>query len=165
MTPQTAKTWARRVVLVALAGVLWWGLSDLRFRRVEGGDWSTPGFPPGSLLFVTDALEEGEWIRDCLYFATYPANDNTVWRLVRLVGLPGDTVEVVGSEVRVAGRAVALHPHEVAEWPAIVPEDEAVVLTDQSASQTVHPVHPDSRALGPVPLRMLRQRVAGWLPF
>lgn len=165
VSPRSAQRWVRRLVFVALAAVLYFGLRDLRFRTVAEGDRGTPELPPGTRVFVTTPHQDGEWIRGALYFARYPTENGTTLRLVRMVGLPGDSVVVDENGVRVGGERVEVSISVGRSWPAQVPADGALVLTDRDDRQSVHEVHPDSRTLGPVPLAMLETRVAGVLPF
>lgn len=160
--------WVRRGVLVAVALLLWWGLRDLRFVVVAQDDWSTPGMGPGRKALVRavagpEDLEVGE-----LYFAAYrwpPEAESLELRLVRLIGAPGERVEVEGEEVRVGGRRISVPSYCGRLWPALLASDQCLVLTDEPFVAPPRRLHPDSRELGSIAVEGLHYRVAGVLPF
>lgn len=85
--------------------------------------------------------------RGRVVFFPHPGRDD-FWLAKRVVGLPGETVEIDGGEVRVDGRVLA-EPWTVdptdppGRWP--VPEAHLFVLSDAR-----HRTRADSRTFGPI---------------
>jgi hypothetical protein len=105
-------------------------------------------------------------VPQALYFAIYQwPEEELSYRLVRLVGLPGEAVETWDDRVSVGGRLVPVPAAVVVGWPAIVPDEHCLVLTDQMDGIGERRVHPDSRALGPIHVDGVSFRVVGSLPF
>jgi len=132
--------------------------TEFDLDRTATDDDGILGVPGGTLLLTqpfggrptTDHI-------DALFLMLTPAfsKDRLKMQLVRLVGLPGETVEVDGVRVRVGGRVLPMPPSAIhAPWPDTIGEDSCLVLTDHPQSRCV-----DSRMLGEIPIPALRKRV------
>ncbi|MBL8842436.1 MAG: hypothetical protein JNL90_13030 [Planctomycetes bacterium] len=166
-----------RIVVLLLGGALvFFGLRDLRFVAIAADDDSTPSIEAGGKAVVkTLADDDFELERDALYLfdRTGDATEIGELRLARLLGLPGDVVQreplVVAAGERAErtrvriGAAERVVPTELAELlPDVVPAGRVLLFTDNPACR-----HPDSRALGPLPIERLKLRVVasfGLLP-
>lgn len=158
----------RRIGLLVGAALLWWGMRDFRFATISTEDDSTPTIRPGARALVRTLTDDaGALERDELYLfdPTGHAERIDELRLARLVGLPGDRVTTTPIDAIAGARAEwALVrfgplerrlPTELAELlPSEIPAGCVFVLTDDPAAR-----HPDSRALGPLPVERLKLRV------
>ena len=169
LQPHVATRWTLRAILLAAVGVVWWGFSQAQFVRVSDDDHSTPDLGPGTLLWVRSLeQDQNELWPGQLYLAVYnwpPGSDELDLRLVRLAGLPGEPIEKLEKQVAVGGRVLPVPRVEAFDWPEQVPEQHCVVLTDVPFAPEPHPLHRDSRQLGPIAVEGLRYRVVASLPF
>lgn len=169
LEPHVAAVWVRRIILILAVGVVYWGFSAITFLRVAADDHSTPDIAAETLL-ITRPLpaDEGELIAGSLYLATYlwpPEGDQTSLRLVRVVGIPGESVIRNATGLSIGGRPVSLPPEQTSHWPEKIPMDCCLVLTDQPFLAAPARLHPDSRILGPIAVEGIRFRVVATLPF
>jgi signal peptidase I len=154
-------------------------LSKVRDRQVESfripSSSMVPTVLPGDLVFADKRYNcfqcrQGVKRGDIVVF-TFP-NDRTLYFVKRVIGLPGERIEVRNGEVMVNGRRLALHGAGTPEgvdsegdgsarwrvsWAAadprlpdtdlVVPAGEVFLMGDNRN------LSEDSRAFGPVPLR------------
>lgn len=164
---QERPAWLRFLIelleTLAIAAVLYFLIDSVVARvRVENISME-PTLQPGEFILVNRlAYRLGEVHRGDIVIFHYPANPNEDY-IKRIIGIPGDTVEVRGGRVYVNDQEVsedyiAQAPFYTGKW--IVPEASLFVLGDNRNSSS------DSHAWGFVPYKNLvgRALVVYW-PF
>lgn len=138
-------------------GILWALISIgienvVKMVRVLKGDGMAPGLPDGSRIIMWKAKKKRLCHGKIVYVPKIgiPRRDGIVDNPLRIIGMPGDVVEVNGKAVFLNGRVLdepyAVPPdveYEYQKWE--VPEDAYFVLGDN------RPVADDSRHHGPIP--------------
>ena len=97
--------------------------------------------------------------RGDVVIADQPSDEPTL--IKRVLGLPGETIEVRDGHTFINGNAIAepwIRTFGGPDYPpTVVPEAHVFILGDNRANSR------DSRAIGPVPIEAIRGRV--WLVF
>ncbi|MFM8321113.1 MAG: signal peptidase I [Chloroflexota bacterium] len=133
---------------VLLAALLFWGIDKVSARiRVDGYSME-PTLHNGELVIVNRlAYRLGDPQRGDVIVFLYPRDPEQEY-IKRLIGLPGDRVQVKGGAVFVNGQQlaepyIAAAPRYQSEWT--VPDDSYFVLGDNRNNSS------DSHNWGPVP--------------
>ena len=172
LDPGRLQRHARILVLLLGGALIFLGLRDFRFVAIAPDDDSTPTVEAGTKAMVK-TLADDDFVlqRDALYLfdRTGDAVEISELRLARLFALPGDLLvraplvaadgeRAEQTRVRV-GAAERVLPSELAELlPDVVPDGCVLLFTDNPACR-----HPDSRALGPLPVERLKLRLVASL--
>lgn len=125
-----------------------------RFEVAEGS--MAPGLLPGDYL-VTTALRRPR--RGDVVVFPHP-HRRSFWLVKRIVGLPGERMELADGVLRADGVAVGGAPPTPGDGAWTVADDEVFVLSDARGSTLA-----DSRTFGPVPAADCeRVRLRYWPP-
>lgn len=117
---------------------------------VMAGDSMTPTLPAGRKVLVRkDRYRYREPERNDLVAFLNPADRRQTW-VKRVIGLPGDTLEIREGVVHLNGEALVETPGVAIDrsnfGPIVIPEHHCFVLGDHRANSR------DSRHIGPVPM-------------
>jgi signal peptidase I len=150
--PARTRRWRRLLLLLipALAGVLWYGsravgyVTHLRAYHVPGGSMA-PAIQFGDRIMVN--LQAGTPKRGEIWTISGP---NSTAMVKRVIGLPGETIEVKGSQVLIDGKPLSepylagSAPMTGAMPPLHLEADQYFLMGD------ARNVSADSRVWGPV---------------
>ena len=153
-TPEKIKPGYRRFVIdlletIFLSLLIFFGINALSARiRVDGSSME-PTLHSGEFIIVNKlAYRTGATQFGDIVVFHFPRNPSQEY-IKRVIGLPGDQVEIIGGQVIVNGNVlsedyIAAPPTYEASWT--VPDDAIFVLGDNRNNSS------DSHAWGPVPL-------------
>lgn len=125
------------------------------------GDSMNPTLEAGDRILVRkDVYRDSDPERNDLIVFRNPGNRRQRW-VKRIVGLPGDRIEVRGEIIRVNGETLTLKTEgaeirELVDVNLTVPENHCYVLGDHIGKSR------DSRHMGPIPMIAIEGRV-GWI--
>jgi len=142
--------------------VIWWITSRFAFFRLEHGDGSITGVS-GMRRIVVERLDEpaSELRRgDVICFAMRDAQDRPVFRVSRIVGLPGDEVGERDGRYTVNGEDTGVEVPAAGKGLGLISEGHFFALNDNPFSTRA-----DSRRLGWLPEGCVMGRFLSELPF
>jgi len=128
----------------------------LHVFRIAGNSMS-PTLNAGEKVLVRkDTYRDREPTRNDLVAFLNPSNRRQTW-VKRVIGLPGDTLEIRNGIVRINGKpleeAPTVTPDQANLAPITIPDNHCYVLGDNRANSK------DSRHIGPVPMIALVGKV------
>jgi signal peptidase I len=168
-TPENRRTGWRRTLIdiletLLLSALLFFVINAVSSRiRVESISMQ-PTLYAGNFVFVNKlAYRLGEPQRGDIIVFRYPPDPDQVPYIKRVIGLPGDTVNISGGKVYINGQEliepyIFVQTHYGDEW--LVPENQLFVMGDNRNNSS------DSRSWGFVPLEHVigKAEVIYWPP-
>ncbi len=152
----------RYAVYVSILIMLWWMLSRFSFIQIEQGDDSISGFSGYRRLLVGRLGEDGHTVErgEVLVFAIRDASDQRIFRVSRVVGVPGDRVEEADGRYVINGEPTEIQVSDRLKPGFQVPERAYFLVNDNPFSR-----YADSLRLGLIQRQWVIGRFLSEMPF
>ena len=139
--------WARYGLYLTLVAVIWIFFSRFAFVSLVKGDDSVDGATGNRRIIVArlDATDRTIERGSALVFAMLDQKDEQIFRVSRVIALPGDRVTRAQGRYVVNGVLTEAPESRVKDLDGIVPEGSYILINDNLLS-----TRPDSRRLGPI---------------
>ena len=152
----------RYAVYLSILIMLWWMLSTYSFVRIERGDDSIQGVSGYHRLLVERFPEDEEPVArmDVLVFAMRDATDRQIFRLSRVVGMPGDRLGMVNDTYTINGKPTEIRVAEAVTPGIVIPEGSYFLVNDNPVS-----TYADSLRIGLIRREWVVGRFLSEMPF
>jgi signal peptidase I len=142
--------------------MLWWLLSNFSFVKIEAGDVSVVGISGYHRLLVERLSSDSEAILhgDILVFAAITRENRQIFRVSRVVAVPGDRVERTNGCYSINGEPTDTPVSEEVRLEGLVPDGFYILVNDNPLS-----TYSDSLRLGLIDQRFIVGRYLTEMPF
>ena len=152
----------RYAVYLSILIMLWWMLSTFSFVQIERGDDSIQGVSGYRRLLVARyAGGEGPVERsDVLVFAMRDVSDRQIFRISRVVGVPGDRLDSALECYTLNGKPTEIRVTKAVAPGIVIPEGTYFLVNDNPVS-----IYADSLRLGLIRKEWVVGRFLSEMPF
>ena len=152
----------RYAVYISILCMLWWIFSNFSFVQIEEGDGSIIGIS-GNRRILVERFSPGreEILRgDVLVFAMLNQEDQQIFRVSRVLAVPGDMIGAGEQRYTVNGKPVKAPLSRHHDLQGLVPEGFYLMVNDNPLS-----TYSDSLRLGLIDQQWIVGRFLSELPF